>query len=400
MSRDLKSLSIRKSLFLFTTLSVLLAVCSRLEFLSGCSAEPATAFSLASSPSRTAGSIPHYFRQSGGRPVFPLGFYHVSWKTSPAKRQQHLREIAAAEFNIVHASAPQPENYGAFLDEADRLGVKVITEHNLEKLPQLAKRFANKPAVLGWNIADDVDNGKKGPEFVLATHQLLKAAVPSQPTYISGYTDRIQRFAGCSDILGMQSYPIRKGSAKELAETYQRIRLAQTAAKSFNQPVYANLQTYSWQVHPEKRPGDRAPTPAELRNMTYQSLIAGANGIVYYTYHDGAWHLPDHPALWAGVKQLAPEIKQLSPFLLHGQRQILQDKQDLYAGLWQWQKQAIVIVLSTQYDRTLDVSLPLSSPYTKIAPLFQRQARRLKMAQQRLIGQIQPLDVQIYRLHN
>ena len=50
--------------------------------------------------------------------------------------------------------------------------------------------------------------------------------------------------------------------------------------------------------------------------MTYQAIIEGANGLIWYAYDDIQFKVLDHPELWAMLKQLTSEIKTLTPTLL------------------------------------------------------------------------------------
>ena len=50
--------------------------------------------------------------------------------------------------------------------------------------------------------------------------------------------------------------------------------------------------------------------------MTYQALIEGANGLVWYVYDDFQFKVLDHPELWAMMQQLTVEIRTLTPILL------------------------------------------------------------------------------------
>ncbi len=50
--------------------------------------------------------------------------------------------------------------------------------------------------------------------------------------------------------------------------------------------------------------------------MSYQALIEGANGLIWYVYDDAKFKLMDHPELAAMMKQLTAEIRALTPFLL------------------------------------------------------------------------------------
>ncbi len=48
----------------------------------------------------------------------------------------------------------------------------------------------------------------------------------------------------------------------------------------YKKPAWMVLQAYQW--HEE---GGRFPTQRELRFMTYDAIIHGATGIIYFNYH-------------------------------------------------------------------------------------------------------------------
>ena len=50
--------------------------------------------------------------------------------------------------------------------------------------------------------------------------------------------------------------------------------------------------------------------------MTYQALVHGANGLVYYTYNDGGFSVREHHELWAEMKRLVAEVNALNSVLL------------------------------------------------------------------------------------
>ncbi|MGL5924163.1 hypothetical protein [Chroococcidiopsis sp.] len=337
---------------------------------------------------------------------FPIGFYHVSWKSTPEQRLQALQRIAAAGFNTIHASIVSPsdlEAYEKFLDEAQKLGVKVISEFGVDRVYTINK-FKNKPAVLGWNIADDVDNGKRTPKEVCESHQQVKEIDPNRPTYISGYSSNIEQFTNCADTVGMQAYPIQFGKIYELPSIYPHISLAYNASKKHNRKLYANLQTFSWL---EEKPGEekylgmRAPTSMEVRNMAYQSLLAGAKGIIFYAFQGDVWSLESHRSLWKGVKSLAPEIKQLSPTLLSGSfKQISTGVEGTLAGVWIYQNQATVVAINTANNSSKSVSLTL--PLTNVqsvSPMFANRPSGMVLEGSKLSGLIKPKDVHVYKLN-
>ncbi len=335
------------------------------------------------------------------KPFFPFGLYQASWESQEDNPIDHIREIAAAGFNIVHASAIQVDNYEKFLDEANRLGVYVISRPDFNILT-LVNAFKHKPAVLGWNLADDVDNGKRTPEQVLKSHAQVKAADPNHVTYVTGYTNQIGDFANCSDILAIQTYPVREGK-QNLDTTYSKVSIAREAAAKYNKAVYVNVQAFDWATaEPDKYKNPHPPTADEVRNMTYQAILAGAKGIIYYSYHYrgyGGWHLPDNPELWEGMKSLVPEIKQLSPMLLDGSLTKINTRtRDIFAGIWELKGQALAAVINTSYDRPQEVTIALPAGLQSAQPMFPNRPAGMFVKDGKLFGLIKPLEVHIYKL--
>jgi len=347
-----------------------------------------------------------YIRADGttmvdGKPFFPFGFYQASWKSAEDNPIDHIREIAAGGFNIVHASAIKLDKYEKFLDEANRLGVYVISRPDFSILT-LVNAFKHKPAVLGWNLADDVDNGKRTPEQVLKSHAQVKAADPNHVTYVTGYTNQIGSFANCCDILAIQTYPVREGKP-DLGSTYSMVSIAHNAAVKYNKAVYVNVQAFDWATAKlDKYKNARPPTAEEVRNMTYQAILAGAKGIIYYSYHYrgyGGWHLPDNPELWEGMKSLVPEIKQLSPMLLDGSLTKINTRtRDIFAGIWELKGQALAAVINTSYDRPQEVTIALPAGLQSAQPMFPNRPAGMFVKDGKLFGLIKPLEVHIYKL--
>jgi hypothetical protein len=332
-----------------------------------------------------------------GKPFFPFGIYHVSWKSTEQELMRDLRDIAASGFNTIHASANDINNYGKFLDEADRLGVYVISEQGIG-LTKFINAFKQKPAILGWNIADDVDNGKLTPQEILKFHQEAKLADPQHITYISGYSNKITKFGNCADVVAMQSYPIGNGDAK-ISSTYDRVSLTRDAVEPYQKAVYANVQAFAW---PNKKQGDsqpaRIPTFDEVRNMTYQSLLAGAKGIIYFTYYENEfWHLPSHPDLWAGIKTLGAEIKEINSLLLDGiLHKINLGVEKVIAGTWTYRDQALIVVVN-QSDERKKISIAMPKGLTQLKQLFEDRSDDLALNGNQLSGFLKPLDVKVYQ---
>jgi hypothetical protein len=337
--------------------------------------------------------------QSQGKAFLPFGVYHVSWNVSPSKVVQHLQEIAGIGLNTVHASITDASTYPSVLQKADQSGITVLSEHRLDWQTVLG-RFRNQPAVMGWNLADDVDNGQRSPQDILNLHRRVKTLDPNRLTYISGYSDQLQRFQGCSDIIALQVYPLQQGTPDEFAEVYPRLVALRRAIPIKNrQAVFANLQAFSWKIaKPGYYTNSRAPNALELRNMTYQAFLAAVNGILYYTYYDETWHLSQNKSLWPMMKTLAQETKTLTPYLTSRQPRTLSLATPLVkAGLWRSQQTGLLIALSLTSQRPQRVTVPLGAKIQSLTPLFGTPLPQATASS--LALQLNPLDVQVFQIN-
>ena len=249
--------------------------------------------------------------------------------------------------------------------------------------------------VFGWNVADDVDNGRVTPANVSNQYCQFIQADPNHLTYISGYTkDEIANFINTVDAVGLQSYPVGRKGNRPISWTYDVISTARNFARK-NRLILGNTQAFRW--NPENAAtaqNARAPNIKEIRNMTYQSLIAGVKGILYFTYYDGYWNFSEHPQLWQQMKQLVPEIKRLSPMLLEGNYQEVNLGENILSGVWTLQNKGFAIIVNTDRDRSLAVSLAL--PTQSVRATFPNRANRLKFDRGKLSGKVPPLGVSVY----
>jgi hypothetical protein len=332
-----------------------------------------------------------------GEPFFPIGFYHVSWGSSASDLVRDMNIMADAGFNIMHASQTPSNNYGSFLDEANRRKVYIVTEFGEDRL-KVVNQYKNKPAVFGWNIADDIDNGNTTREQVQERHNQLKSADPNHLTYVSGYkrttqpAPNIGNYADIPDVVAMQSYPI---SVDILGAVYVTMANAVDAAKPYNRPIIGNVQSFKWY-----HSGARVPTAKEARNMTYQALAAGVKGIIYYTFYDSSNYLPNYTDAWNEYKTLVPEIKQLSPIFLNGKlTRVNTGIQSVYASYWEYQNKIYVIAVNVLSDQSRNITIKLpADAATQATAMFANRPNGLVVNNGSLTGTILAQDVHVYVL--
>lgn len=329
-----------------------------------------------------------------GKPFFPLGFYHVSWPFPAEDRLQFLREVAAAGYNTVHASLKQMDEWDPFLAEAEKLNVKVITEFGVDMTAAI-KRYHDRRAVLAWNPGDEPDGGGVPPEVMLERHNQIKSADWAVPTYMTLCVPAAyQRYAAMAEVIAPDPYPIRHASASTVP-VYNLISQAVAAATPLGRPIWAIPQAFGY----ENPASWRVPTFAEERNMTYLALLAGAKGLIYYTYRDSGFDMRQHPELWDGMKTLPAEIKALEPWLLEGTREKLETGlPDVFAGHWvSGARQAVVVANTATEARSVALSLP-AGVGGRAVNLFPTRPATLQVTAGKLSGSLGPLEVQVYEV--
>jgi hypothetical protein len=335
-------------------------------------------------------SVVHY----GSRAVFPLGLYYVSYYDSEElKRFEDVETIAAAGFNLIHT--PIDRNDRGFLDRCADLGINVVLEFN-DSPTYLLEEFGSHPALAFIGAFDDVDAYLDGrPNYpsdqVALECSRYKDQVPRLITYISGgYPQRLPDYAGTSEAMGFQVYPI---PAETLAATTSGyFGPMESIMSEHNQAFIANLQSFAWSG------GYRWPTNREVRNMTYQALIAGVKGILYYAFYDGETDLNNHPSLWNELSTIADEIRVIEPFLLHGDRTRLNTgNAEVFSAVWSLESSSIVVIANASQDRSLFAIINLSGNTGNTARnIFPDRESSLTLDSNWLFGSLSPEDVQVY----
>lgn len=326
-----------------------------------------------------------------GESIFPFGLYHVSWATDRPAKTRALRAIAEAGFNLMHPALDLDDE--EFLDLAHELGVYLIVEVNDPNGDAvMIEAFADHPAILGWLIADDFNSLENDhtPESVAESHELVDQLAPNALTYISGNTVNLTDFMGKSDIVGIQTYSV---PSEPLNLTDLMLGYAVEVASEPNVPVFANLQAFAYE-------GQRPPTNAEIRNVTYQALINGVDGILYYAYFSSLWDMEQSPDMWAGLTEIAGEIEQLTPVLLNGELSRLKsDHPGVAIGQWVHDDKTYLTLVNTTDQQIYN--LPVTATVTAVEPMFSSEifpSVEGRERRDRLMFNLEPLGVQVFVL--
>lgn len=332
-------------------------------------------------------------------PFFPLGFFHVSfsgdgdYEQHTAKRIADLKTMAAGGFNtMIFEPLESGENLTPFFTEANNLGIKTIVGGSMPDNPNYTMDWLNQykihKSLMGYYIADDANwEDKYSPTAILGVNQERKADDPNRLTIIALAGDnKLSDYMNVSDVVGTESYPV---PTQSLDATRYAVEPTVAAGKPFNRPVWGFLQSFAWT-------GYRAPTIAEVRVMSYSSIISGVKGIVFYTFF-GGWDLSQHPDLWEGMKTLPPEIAKLSPYLLDGTYSKLSTSSpsETYAASWEKDGKMVVLAVNST-DANKNISLTLPKTPTSQPTEFLANSAGLTLNGNILSGEMQPQQVMAY----
>lgn len=304
-------------------------------------------------------------------PFFPFGFYCYS----PVQPSLAEEEVVKG-FNMI---SPYQKilketinDRKIYMDRCAELGMRVhynllsvaggggvgsdIVDNTSERgklslLIDEIEAFRDHPALLAWYISDEPTGHKISPEKLEETYQLIKELDPYHPVSIVFMaSQRAGEYAGAMDIIMADPYPLPNGSVLEVD------KVARNLKKEFNleKPVWIVPQAFGgseWWL--------REPTAAELRVMTYLSVINKATGIQYFVRH-GLNSFPKSTETWSECGVMALEMAELTPFLLSIEQapDVVSNTPGIKINSWEKDGTIIIMVVNTINKPTdLDIQI-------------------------------------------
>jgi hypothetical protein len=272
-----------------------------------------------------------------GRRAFPLALYHVPQLGS---RAVGLRAAREAGFDVVRCPPTREA-----LDEAEAhgLGAWVTAGSDPSKIEELVRRLANHPALLYWETEDEPSYrwnqrgvARISPEKIRSAYALLRRLDPTRLVYLNhsptNLVSTLQQYNPGGDLIATDVYPVippgirhqyglwPEGRHGDLLNRYiSQIgpyvdKMREVAGP--NRAVLMVLQAFAWEML--RKAGDRDarmilyPSAEELRFMACQSIIHGANGLVWW----GLQSTPADSGLWPNLAGVARLIRGLEDLLV------------------------------------------------------------------------------------
>ena len=276
-----------------------------------------------------AGSVQYTSRGTllrDGEPFFPLGMYYVTNNLNGEFREEYadagfntfVMEWMSASSYVSMARDMKPfglvpivgiqnmsEVYG--YDSARDYSWNGMCEGRLPKARKAVQMISSQVPenILAWYTRDE-PNELMYP-LVKGLHDIVNEEDPYHPSFTVIFTPHLfPAYHSATDILGPDIYPgFPGGRVGRVGEA-----MGKAVEDMRGKPVLAVLQTFY------EENGGRMPNRAELRCMTYHSIVRGVAGILYFSYHHGGPMAERDPQTWEDLKELAGEIRTLAPILL------------------------------------------------------------------------------------
>lgn len=320
-----------------------------------------------------------------GKPFFPFGFFNISDAGRTFDQlMADVTMIGAAGFNIMHVIIWEGLTLGQWqqlYSTAVTCGVAILGQISPTAPANFVATMKDHQANFGWYIWDDVQDSTDFAALAKADYQTKQEDfqhVTNAACLMARLKTHGMQSVFC-DTFGAESYPI--GNNELIDSVHGQVALAVAAAAKNQQSPYGYLQTFDWHL-----PGSRPPTAAEYRCMAYQAIIAGAKGIINYTWFDGQNYLPNYAELWAGVKAMPAEVLKYTDYFLNGVRSENQFSTPSPAWYGTW----------TNAGKTLVIAVNAGTVASIVAPIRMPGITDVRLSTGVLVVNLAPLEVAVY----
>ncbi len=312
-----------------------------------------------------------------------------------------LTTLAEAGFNSAsfNLGFDTKGKFDTVLATAARLGMRMIVENvvNVDGNAETVIRYKTQSGIFAWNIGDDLHR-KYSVAQTKTMHDAVKRADPIHPDIGIVYNPNLWTEFAVADITGIYKYPVadikdnggRAAGQGALSTVDDWI----TTGRKLNKPIIGIPQAYAW-------PNDRFPSPAELRNMAFQMLLGNVQGLTWYAFgRSGSFLGPHRAAEWAAAKQIAKDVHLLVPDMRTGAFSRLADATStIRAAQWKLPKTTLVMVVNTGPSTMVSIPMAVGAGATVNSAVDDSSAK-LTLQNDRLVGNLAPLAVQVLRVGN
>ena len=300
-----------------------------------------------------------------GKPFFPLGMY---WSVS---KPYHPYQLPVIDTNSILAFAKGPFNCVMPYKQPTREQMDICQANGIKVIyPSYDRKtiaaFKGHSALLAWYVNDE--RGIEHLPDLTRRYQAVKEGDPDHPAWMCVYQyAQMRDLVPTFDCMGVDPYPIPSG---EISMVYDWASTAHGGAMGVR-PLWQVPQAFDWASFRKDGKG-RMPTREEMRNMTWQGIAGGANGIIFYSYT----YLMKSPTTpfekgFADVCAVAQEVRDLFPVLLSDGKAPRFKSSDLSLAVRTWRKGGKFYLLAVNRTREeLKGTVTLHEDFTNVKAIM------------------------------
>jgi hypothetical protein len=162
-----------------------------------------------------------------------------------------------------------------------------------DRLRQFIRKFRNDPALGVWKGADEPQWGHQSVEPLSTAYRIIKEEDPNHPIWIAqaprGPVEDLRPYNVAYDIGGVDVYPIGYPPGNHLIDPHENKDMSAVGDYTVKmlrvvdrkKPIWLTLQV-AWSGVASRGRTLRFPTFPQERFMTYEAIINGARGLVYF----------------------------------------------------------------------------------------------------------------------
>ncbi len=352
-----------------------------------------------------------------GRHTFVLGLYSLP------NRPDAMQQARRAGFRVVNLH-PTPEDFDRARSH-DLYGWTAVGS-DPNRIRTIVPALKNNPALLFWETEDEPSYQWKkpgprvSPETIRNAYRLIQSLDPVHPVYLNhaptNLVSTLSEYNPGGDIIATDIYPVIPHGIGELYALWPDGRqgdLLNTHISQVGQyadkmrqvagpdrAVFMVLQAFAWEDLREKGRDPkmvRYPSRNELRFMAWQSIVHGANGLLWWGLHS----LPIEARTWSDLLSVAQEISTLDELLAGPaahpplRYEYRDTGHSLDRGI-EWLAKSNVLIAVNADPNPVEVAIHGLPVFRGAEVLF--ESRSLPPAAGALRDRFEPFGVHIYRL--
>ncbi|MFC3773717.1 carbohydrate binding domain-containing protein [Paenibacillus sp. GCM10012303] len=332
--------------------------------------------------------------QVGGQPFFPVIAYHAGLDDLP-----YLSQIGVNTIQGINTASEATVQ--TLLDTAQANGLMVLqtlylnmqVKENFALTEQMVARFKNHPALLGWMIMDEPTGNGIPQSEILEAYKRIRSIDSDHPTYMVESETYAYRPTGqATDILVTDVYPYNRVNAQPISAVGDGVRKAVLDTEGVK-PVWTILQTF---LFPGSTSWDYLPTIGQVRNMAYQSILAGSKGLGYYSINDPGWKLRES-VLWTGLAAFKDELPLIGELVSQGSKTAEQIGSAVQWGLWNKGQEQYAVAINVT-NTTQSAEIPLASAGNRVQLMYGGEPASWGSWNGKLNADLGPEQALVYRI--